>query len=89
MSDLPAGGHAQKLGDVVESSGRTTLAEAGDDWVVIFTVPEVYRPDHTVPCDVQSQAGPLELWIKPDGSVTADSPRAGWIELDGSSYSAA
>jgi hypothetical protein len=40
VSDLPAGLRVQKVGDLVELSGRITLAEGADDWILLFTLPE-------------------------------------------------
>ena len=88
MSDLPAGLRVQKVGELVELSGRITLAEGADDWILLFTLPEEYRPGGIVPCGVESEGGVLELWIEPDGSVLADSLRPGWIEPDGINYPA-
>jgi hypothetical protein len=89
VSGVPAGVRVEKAGDTVELIGRFTISEGADDWVVLFVLPDGYRPEGTIACGVGSQGGPLELWIEPDGSVSADSPQPGWIELAEISYPAA
>jgi len=84
VSDPPPGVEIRKLGNDIELRGRLTLAEGADDWIMLFVMPEGCRPDATIPCGVESESGALELWIEPDGSVWADSPRRGWIELEAS-----
>ena len=86
-ADFP---YFRKVGDQVELRGRVNAPEkAGDGYVLIFELSEGYRPDATISCGVYSDGGPLELWIQPDGSVVADQPLRGWIELDGISFQSA
>jgi hypothetical protein len=88
MSELPVGLHIRKIGSTVEVRGRLTLAEAADDWILLFELPDGYRPERTIVCGLESQSGPLEVWIEPDGSVVAHSPRVGWIEFEQVSFPA-
>ena len=89
MVDLPAGVVIRKVGNMVHLGGRFNVAEGADDWILLFTLPHEYRPKGMVPCGVNSETGALEIWIEPDGSVLADSPRPGWVDLEMIDYVAA
>lgn len=82
MGDLPEGVIARRVGATIHLTGRFTVSESVDDWTRLFMLPEEYRPKWMVPCGVVSETGALEIWIEPDGSVLADSPRAGWVEFE-------
>jgi hypothetical protein len=55
---------------------------------LLFELSDGYRPERTIVCGLESQSGPLEVWIEPDGSVVAHSTRVGWIEFEQVSFPA-
>ena len=87
--ELPEGVDVHNKRGVIELTGLFTIAEASEEWVEVFVLPEGYRPDGTVVCGLESETRPLELWIEPDGSVLADAPRPGWVKLERISFEAA
>jgi len=89
VAELPPGVVLEKTRGIVTLRGAFTVSEPSDEWMVVFTLPNGYRPDGTVVCGVDSQTGALELWIDPDGTVIADSPRRGWVRLEQISFAAA
>ena len=70
-------------------SGRIVVARDADGWVEVARLPAGFRPRATYVLGVDSEGGPVEAWVEPDGSVQADSPRRGWIDFDGTQFPAA
>jgi hypothetical protein len=75
-----------RQGADVMLSGRIVVAEDAEDWLEIARVPPAFRPSTTYVLGLQSEGGPLEVWVEPDGLVRADSPRRGWIDFDGTTF---
>ena len=79
MAVDPAG--FRKTGNRVELKG--TIAGGTD--VVVFTLPEGYRPASEQQFQVASGSGTSVVTISPNGDVLAD-PNAGWVSLNGISF---
>lgn len=78
-------------GDQVTLAGIVEVppANQGDDLgIVVFTLPEGYRPAEEGHFRVTTERGSSIVTVAPDGSVLAD-PRDGWISLNGITFTAA
>jgi hypothetical protein len=65
----------------VRLTGRFDLDDDTDAGIPLFVLPEGYRPRVLTSCQVTSRAGATHLRVEPNGTVTTDSPAAGWIQV--------